>query len=541
MTTPSVLAQELPPHFFSYEIARGLIEPTSIAFLPNHDVLISEKSGKIKRLKIGQDKFDTYFQMKTETTGERGLQSVIVHPDFPNTPYFFIYYTKSDGSRNRFSRIKVIGEILREEILIEFEPMNKEAVYHNGGGVTILDNKIYLGIGEQYGLNSQDLNSYNGKIIRINIDGTIPTDNPISEGSLVQRSTWSYGLRNPFTIDADKVTKKIFVNDVGYDSWEEINDASKPFLFFGWPYGEGDISHYNPNFPFVDPIFKYPNIVSNKTDITENKGCAITAGVFYRPSKSSFPNEYIGKYFFSDMCNGWIRTLDPASFEQKIFAKKMESGTFGFKYSSEGDLFYLNYFEGSLKKIVYDTVASPRFLRNISDLVAVLGDTLIISTSISGNSEMKMKWFKDGKQIAGLDSTSITFKGLSRSSSGTYFAVAYNSFGSDSSNFFKILVKKPNSKLNSEISFTKIEPILRKNGCSVCHNKETKLTGPPFIEIAKRGYTNARILALLNKPEPKNWPDYPIPMASMSNLNQEEALKIAQWINSLTSNKSPKK
>jgi len=527
--------QKLPPHFFSYQVAKGLTEPTSIAFLSDDYLLVSEKSGKIKRLKIGDDKFDVFYQVKTETSGERGLQNVIVHPDFLNHPYFFIYYTRSDGLKNRLSRVIVEGKILTEAILLEFEPMGKDAIYHNGGGMAIWNDKIYLGVGEQYAGNSNDLNSYNGKIVRLNLDGSIPNDNPTLEGSVVQRSTWSYGLRNPFNIDIDQENGRIFVNDVGYDSWEEINDATRPSLFFGWPYGEGSISHINPNVPFADPIFKYPNIVSDKTNsiAPDDKGCSITSGFFYRPAKGNFPNIYHGRYFFSDMCNGWVRTLDPVSLKTEIFSRGLRSGDFGFKASNNGEVYYLNFFEGTLSKIIYDTIPVPRLLRKISNVEALPGDTITISASFTGGVGTKLKWFKDGKLIQDLESTTLVLNNLRRPLTGIYSVVAYNEFGSDSSNYFEVVMRTSGAKSRVEMSYRNIEPLLRKNTCSACHNLDKKLIGPSFMEISKRSYNSLRIVGLIYNPEPKNWPEYTNPMMAMPYVKREEALKIANWICSL--------
>ncbi len=80
---------------------------------------------------------------------------------------------------------------------------------------------------------------------------------------------------------------------------------------------------------------------------------------------------------------------------------------------------------------------------------------------------------------------------------------------------------------------SQIQPLLKTNTCIACHSKEKRMTGPSFMSIAKRNYTNKRIVELIYNPEPKNWPEYATPMAPMPNVPEEEALKIAAWINSL--------
>jgi len=76
------------------------------------------------------------------------------------------------------------------------------------------------------------------------------------------------------------------------------------------------------------------------------------------------------------------------------------------------------------------------------------------------------------------------------------------------------------------------EKLIAKNGCTACHSLDQKIVGPPFKEIAKKGYTPDRIVQLIYNPEPSNWPGYP-PMTPMSNVPKEEAEKIAKWITEL--------
>ncbi len=82
-------------------------------------------------------------------------------------------------------------------------------------------------------------------------------------------------------------------------------------------------------------------------------------------------------------------------------------------------------------------------------------------------------------------------------------------------------------------SYAEIEPLLIKNTCIACHQENNKVVGPSFEAIAKRNYSNKRIVELIYRPEPKNWPEYATPMAAMPQVPENEALKIAAWINSL--------
>ena len=136
-------------------------------------------------------------------------------------------------------------------------------------------------------------------MLRINKDGTIPTDNPFYPTTLGNnRAIWALGLCNPFKFAVQPGTDTIFINDVGENSWEEINRGAAG-ANYGWPVHEGVAN--DP--PYVDPIFAYGH---GSTDTT---GCSITGGVFYDPATAQFPAGYEGDYFFADICSGWIRTL----------------------------------------------------------------------------------------------------------------------------------------------------------------------------------------------------------------------------------------
>src|SRR5205085_7173231 len=114
---------------------------------------------------------------------------------------------------------------------------------------------------------------------------------------------WGLGFRNPFTFAVQPGTARIFVNDVGQSTWEEIDDLVKG-ANYGWPNCEEPCRP--PNATYTDPLYYYGHTGSPAA-------CAIAGGTFYNPSTVQFPASYAGKYFFADLCGGWIHLLDPAS------------------------------------------------------------------------------------------------------------------------------------------------------------------------------------------------------------------------------------
>ena len=153
------------------------------------------------------------------------------------------------------------------------------------------------------GSNSQTLANLLGKLLRINADGSIPTDNPFySQASGANRAIWALGLRNPYTFDVQPGTGLMYINDVGEASWEEINRGVAGGNY-GWPDGEG----YTTNPQFQSPVYAYSH------GSGANQGFAIVGGAFYNPANATFPSQYVGKYFFADFVNGWISFVDPTA------------------------------------------------------------------------------------------------------------------------------------------------------------------------------------------------------------------------------------
>jgi len=197
------------------------------------------------------------------------------------------------------------------------------------------DGKLYVATGDgDTPDKAQQLTNLFGKMLRINKSGTIPTNNPFySTASGNNRAIWALGLRNPFKFAIQPGTGTIFINDVGANTWEEINRGAAG-ANYGWPVHEGVAN--DP--PYVDPIFAYGH---GSTDTT---GCAITGGVFYNPATVLFPQEYEGDYFFADFCSGWIRTLEQTpdgGFAASGFATGLQR-PIDLELSKAGELYYLS-------------------------------------------------------------------------------------------------------------------------------------------------------------------------------------------------------
>jgi glucose/arabinose dehydrogenase len=226
------------------------------------------------------------------------------------------------------------------------------ATNHNGGAIHFgPDGLLYIAVGENANsANSQSIGNLLGKILRINSNGTIPSDNPTTFPGIAgspsgnNRAIWSVGLRNPYTFDFQAGTGRMFINDVGQTTWEEINDGIAGSNY-GWAICEGACSPPNAN--YRDPLFQYGHGIGSST------GCAITGGAFYNPSVVTYPSEYLGKYFYAEFCSGWIRRFDPATSTSQAFATGLSSPV-DLKVGPDGNLYYLvRGGGGAVFKIIY--------------------------------------------------------------------------------------------------------------------------------------------------------------------------------------------
>ena len=177
-----------------------------------------------------------------------------------------------------------------------------------------------------------------GKILRINSDGTIPTDNPFYGPTPGDDRIWALGLRQPISLDVQSGTGRIFVDEVGEDSWEEIDRVARG-ANNGWPDYEG----FAPSPPslqnYQDPLLAYPHPGIDPS--APAAGCSITGGAFYDPTTATNAfASYQGKYFYTDYCSGWIRVFDPSNGTDSAFASGIVDPV-DLEVADNGSLYYL--------------------------------------------------------------------------------------------------------------------------------------------------------------------------------------------------------
>ena len=303
LTAVPATAATLPGGFTESVIANGLLRPTAMAFAPDGRLFVCQQGGALRVITAAGSLLATPFTTITvDANGERGLLGVAFDPAFQSNQFVYVYYTATTPTiHNRVSRFTANGDVAvasSEHVVVDLENLTS-ATNHNGGAIHFgPDGKLFVAVGENAnGSNSQSFGNRLGKVLRINADGSIPSDNPFfNSASGVNRSIWALGLRNPFTFAFNRWNGEMFINDVGGGLWEEINRGIAG-ANYGWPITEGVAN--NPN--YVDPLYAYDHTGQ----------CAISGGTFYTPLTPRFAPSFFAAYFFADYCGGWIKWRAP--------------------------------------------------------------------------------------------------------------------------------------------------------------------------------------------------------------------------------------
>jgi len=295
----------------------GLSSATAFAQAVDGRIFVAEQGGAIRVIKNGALLATPFATVTVDSTGERGLIGIALHPDFAINGFLYIYSTRTTGgAHNRISRFTATGDVAAagSELALVDLPNLSGATNHNGGGMHFgSDGKLYVGVGENANAaQAQDLATPFGKLLRFNEDGSIPTDSPFyATQSGLARAVWAYGLRNPFTFAVQPGTGKIHINDVGQDTWEEI-DLGVAGANYGWPSSEGPS---NVVAGITAPLFAYKHSDTSPPGAGPGgflTGFAIAGGAFY-PTGGPFPTGYRDQYYFADFGSKFVGRLDSAN------------------------------------------------------------------------------------------------------------------------------------------------------------------------------------------------------------------------------------
>ncbi len=380
----------LPENFTDEPVITGLADPDGFDFSPDGRMFISERiSGQLRVAKYDEDS-DTWalnsqpfytFNTPSPVRRSGGLRDITFDPDFSNNGFVYAFYMHGDTLDNRVVRIKVSSAnpdiadtTFGEQLLLDL-PFNdsQSSGSHNGGALEFgADGKLYITTGDGWegtfaGEPVQSLESYTGKVFRINADGTIPTNNPFyqqASGNL--RAIYALGLRNPYSMSKHPDTGALYINEArGSDK------ASVYLVEAGANY-----QHEGSN----------SGIGNNRgiwVDASQAGGELITGGAWLpETGVGSFPSEYNGRYFVAlwgsnSSSTGRINTVASDS-DTTVETFSTGLGLAGSnsipvkpvitRFNQDGDLYYMlttyTTTSGQIRRVRFtaqETVATPTF------------------------------------------------------------------------------------------------------------------------------------------------------------------------------------
>ena len=309
--------------------------PTGLTTTPDGRLLIALKYGAIKVFdfqsgRIIKDNALNIGGMLC-TDSERGLESVTVDTDFANNHYIYVYFTHNGGTgrndcagnrsaNNRVMRFQLNDNNTTSDGTLIIGTIVSLCGNHNGGDLHFgaEDHKLYISVGDggcsiddwaqtgRSNTNARQMSLLAGTILRLNPDGSIPSDNPFAnatgavrcgnsaprkDSSRVCQEIFATGLRNPFKMAFKSGSNDFYIHDVGQDSWEEINRGLRG-ADYGWNLREGSGSG---RADLTDPIYNYGH---------QDGLCSITGGAFV-----TWPTLYDDAYFFGDYCGTSVYRL----------------------------------------------------------------------------------------------------------------------------------------------------------------------------------------------------------------------------------------
>ena len=438
------LAATLPQGFQESSAVSGLTSPTAVRFASDGRVFVAEKSGVIKVFDGLSDTTPSVFadiSTNVHNYWDRGLLGLALHPKFPATPYVYVLYTydatiggtsprwgtvgmPSDGCPSpladtcpvsgRLSRLQAAGNVMTGSEQVLIEDWCQQYPSHSVGDLAFgADGALYVTSGEgasftftDYGqggnppnpcrdpaqeggaLRSQDIRtsgdatSLDGAVLRVDPDtGSALPDNPLAFSSDPNtRRIVAHGLRNPFRIAARPGTEELWVGDVGWNAWEEIDriaDAGDGSVEnFGWPCYEGtsrQSGYESAGFPLCESLYSAPNAVAQPYFAYPHTGSDCASGgssvaglAFY--SGGTYPSSYAGALFFADYSRRCIWAMLPGSDGTPDPARRLTfldgaSSPVDLEVGPGGDLFYVDFDGGSVRRIQYFRSNQPPVAR----------------------------------------------------------------------------------------------------------------------------------------------------------------------------------
>lgn len=239
-------------------VADGLVQPWSMAWLPNGDMLVTEKPGRLRIIRDGNllpepvsGVPEVFYQ------GQGGLFEVLPHPDFATNQTIYLSFAKPVGDNSTTAIIRGRLENGNLSDVTEIFAANASGRSHYGGKLVFdQEGHLFLSLGDRQAPSTgdlaahsaQDLSNHSGVIVRLNEDGTVPGDNPFVGESNALPEIWSYGHRSPQGLAIHPQTGDLWMTEHGPQGGDELN-LVKAGANYGWP-----VVGYGVNYGTSSPI-----------------------------------------------------------------------------------------------------------------------------------------------------------------------------------------------------------------------------------------------------------------------------------------------
>ncbi len=352
-TTSTTVGPGLQPGFAQTQLAHGLSRPVVIAFPPGGggDIWIGQEGGTILDYHNGAVQPTPVVTLPNvfEPSGsEDGLLGIAFDPNFSTNGFVYISYTvaiTTGGVTTGYARLSRFtasgGTINPATETVLYQGDQAQQLHHPGNDLKIgPDGKLWWSVGENVPTitNGQALSNIYGKILRFNLDGTVPTDNPFVNVPSAVPAIYAYGLRNPFRFTF-LPNGQAMTEDTGSSFWEEL-DTIQPGANYGWPLVEGNCFSCG----YLNPAYAYGHYPVD--------GAASAIAAYSGPV---FPKAYDNVVFYGDYNKNAIDAVSfagnyrtPAS--DTVFATNV--GTIAdLVEGPDGNLYYVSVFEGTFTEI----------------------------------------------------------------------------------------------------------------------------------------------------------------------------------------------
>lgn len=221
-------------------IASGLEHPWSVALLPDGGFLVTERAGRLHRVSTDGVVSAPITGVPTVwAEGQGGLLDVVLAPDFATSKRIFLSYSEPgpDGSAGTAVATATLGESALTDVKVFYRQEPKLVGPNHFGSRIVFDGKghVFITQGERNDRpTAQKLDMLQGKLVRLNLDGSVPTDNPFVGRKDARPEIWSYGHRNMQSLALDPRTGKVWEAEHGPKGGDEIN-IPEPGKNYGWP------------------------------------------------------------------------------------------------------------------------------------------------------------------------------------------------------------------------------------------------------------------------------------------------------------------